>query len=247
MTRGIIFRVFLRSFFVQATWNFERMQNLGFCYAILPVLKNLYSGDELKSAIKRHLEFFNTHPYMSAPILGVVSGMEESLKEGHLQGRDISNVKTGAMGSYGAIGDSFFWGAVRPFASALGVCLAIMGYVLAPAVFLIAFNVPHLLVRIYGFRGACLYGLEIFDRVAEIGFIDLARRIKGLVLVLVGAGLALSVGKVGGFFPGTHYLWSALFTVAVFLFFVEIIKRGFSPHTIFYVFVAFSIGAATFV
>jgi len=216
MTSGVLCRAFARSFFVQASWNFERMQNLGFCYAILPVLKSLYSGDELKSAIKRHLEFFNTHPYMAAPILGVVSGMEESLKGGQIQARDISVVKTGVMGSYGAIGDSLFWGGIRSFASALGFCLAIAGCIFAPVVFLIVFNVPHLFMRVYGFRGGCVYGLEVFDRVGRIGLADMARRIKGFVLVLAGAGLALSAGKAGEFFDAPSYLWTAFFTVTVF-------------------------------
>jgi len=247
MTSGVLCRAFARSFFVQASWNFERMQNLGFCYAILPVLKSLYSGDELKSAIKRHLEFFNTHPYMAAPILGVVSGMEESLKGGQIQARDISVVKTGVMGSYGAIGDSLFWGGIRSFASALGFCLAIAGCIFAPVVFLIVFNVPHLFMRVYGFRGGCVYGLEVFDRVGRIGLADMARRIKGFVLVLAGAGLALSAGKAGEFFDAPSCLWTAFFTVTVFLLFVEIMKRGFSPHTVFYLLVAFSLGAAIFV
>ena len=247
MTSGVLFRVFARSFLMQASWNFERMQNLGFCYAILPVLKRLYRGNELKAAIKRHLEFFNTHPYMTAPILGVVSGMEESLEEGHLQGRDISGIKTGVMGSYGAIGDSFFWGGLRPFASVLGVCLAITGCVFAPVVFLIVFNVPHLLMRVYGFRGGRVYGLEVFDRIGRMGFADLARRLKGLALFFAGLGLALSAGSVGDFFDAGTYVWPALFTLVFFLFFVEIIRKGASPHTAFYILVAFSISAAVFV
>jgi hypothetical protein len=55
------------------------------------------------------------------------------------------------------------------------------------------------------------------------------------------------VGKVGEFFDDQSRFWLALFTVLAFLFFVEIMKKGFSPHTIFYLLVAFSIGAATFV
>lgn len=220
------------------------MQNLGFCYAILPVLKRLYVGDELKQATKRHLEFFNTHPYMAAPILGVVSGMEESLKAGQVQVRDISCVKTGVMGSYGAIGDSFFWGGLKPMASALGVCLAIAGFVFAPLVFLLTFNVPHLLMRIFGFRSGYVYGLEVFDRIGRIGFADIARRVKGFALVFAGAGLALSMVKAEDFFDAPSYLWPVTFTIAAFLFFVGMINRGVSPHTIFYVLVAFSIGAA---
>ena len=33
-----------RSFLHQASWNFERMQNLGFCYQLLPGLRRLYGA-----------------------------------------------------------------------------------------------------------------------------------------------------------------------------------------------------------
>lgn len=247
MTKGLLFRVFFRSFFIQASWNFERMQNLGFCYSILPVLKSLHSSDDLKKAIKRHLEFFNTQPYMTAPILGVVSWMEESLHKGHLLQHDVSAVKTGVMGSYGAIGDSFFWGALRPFSSVLAVCLVIASYTFAPAVFLIIFNVPHLLVRAYGFWSGAIHGIEVFDVVGRVGLADLARHVKVLALVLAGIALALLSGKTGDFFALPSYLWSSFFTVAIFLLFVEMMKRGFSPQTIFYLIVVFSVIVATFV
>ena len=57
--------IFLRSFVVQGSWNFRKMLALGFCYSILPICKRLYPGDKVGEAkfIKRHLEFFNVHPY----------------------------------------------------------------------------------------------------------------------------------------------------------------------------------------
>ncbi|WP_303032261.1 PTS system mannose/fructose/sorbose family transporter subunit IID, partial [Dubosiella newyorkensis] len=55
-----------RSTFLQGSWNYERMQNGGFCYAMIPAIKALYKNKEDQvAALKRHLEFFNTHPYMA--------------------------------------------------------------------------------------------------------------------------------------------------------------------------------------
>ncbi|VTP63781.1 PTS system mannose-specific EIID component [Serratia rubidaea] len=64
--------VFIRSNLFQGSWNFERMQALGFCFSMVPAIRRLYpeNNDQRKQAIKRHLEFFNTHPYVAAPILG---------------------------------------------------------------------------------------------------------------------------------------------------------------------------------
>ena len=61
-----------RSFFLQGSWTYERMQNVGWAFAMIPAIKKLYSSKEDRAAaLKRHLEFFNTHPYVASPILGV--------------------------------------------------------------------------------------------------------------------------------------------------------------------------------
>lgn len=53
-------RVFWRSFQMEFSWNYERQMNLGYIYAIIPVLEKLYKDNKegLKRALKRHLEFF---------------------------------------------------------------------------------------------------------------------------------------------------------------------------------------------
>ena len=72
-----------RSTFLQGSWNYERMQNGGFCYAMIPAIKRLYSTKEDQAAaLKRHLEFFNTQPYVGAPILGVTMALEEDRANG---------------------------------------------------------------------------------------------------------------------------------------------------------------------
>ena len=58
---GVLARVFFRSFFLQASWNPQGMQNLGLAYALYPALKKLYPEPEAQSAaVRRHLAFFNT-------------------------------------------------------------------------------------------------------------------------------------------------------------------------------------------
>ena len=53
--------VALRSTFLQGSWNYERMQNGGWCFAMIPAIKKLYTTKEDQiAALKRHLEFFNT-------------------------------------------------------------------------------------------------------------------------------------------------------------------------------------------
>ena len=61
-----LFWTFIRSNFLQGSWNMERMQALGFCFGMVPIIKKLYEGEERKQAIKRHLEFYNTQPFVTA-------------------------------------------------------------------------------------------------------------------------------------------------------------------------------------
>ena len=71
-------KVWWRSQFLQGSWNYERMQNLGWAYSLIPAIKKLYTNKEDQAAaLKRHLEFFNTHPYVAAPIMGVTLALEE--------------------------------------------------------------------------------------------------------------------------------------------------------------------------
>lgn len=134
--------VMLRSMFLQGSWNYERMQNGGWAYSLIPALKKLYpSGEEAKEALKRHLEFFNTHPYVAAPIIGVTLALEEERANGaDIDDAAIQGVKVGMMGPLAGIGDPVFWFTVRPIVGAIAASLATGGSIIAPLFFFIVWN-----------------------------------------------------------------------------------------------------------
>jgi len=214
MTKKTLNRVFFRSFFLQGTWNFERMQNLGFCFSILPALRNIYATEEeLKNSVKRHLEFFNTQPYMAAPVLGAATRMEEEAKKGTISPEDIKTFKTTIMGPYGAIGDSFFWGSFKPLVSVIAVCLAACGQILAPLLFLLIYNIPHLKIRYYGFYTGYQNGMNVFEIVNSFNFTAINRKVKVIINCFSGLLLAALVGLTldspltgGAVFEGVIYL-----------------------------------------
>lgn len=135
-------KVCWRSTFLQASWNYERMQNLGWCYALVPAIKKLYTKKEDQvAALKRHMEFFNTHPYVAAPIVGVTLALEEERANGaDIDDAAIQGVKIGMMGPLAGIGDPVFWFTVRPILGALGASLAIGGNIIGPLLFFIGWN-----------------------------------------------------------------------------------------------------------
>jgi PTS system mannose-specific IID component len=127
------------------------MQALGYCFAVVPVIKRLYTGDERKQALKRHLEFFNTQPFVTAPILGVTAAMEEQKANGaDIDDGAINGLKIGLMGPLAGVGDPIFWGTLRPVAAALGASIALTGSILGPILFFVIFNAVRLAIRYYG-------------------------------------------------------------------------------------------------
>ena len=132
-----------RSTFLQGSWNYERMQNGGWAYSMIPALKKLYTTKEDRAAaLKRHLEFFNTHPYLAAPSLGVTLALEEDRANGApVDDVAINGVKVGMMGPLAGVGDPVFWFTARPIIGALGASLAISGNIVGPILFFVLWNV----------------------------------------------------------------------------------------------------------
>ncbi|NRD77639.1 PTS mannose/fructose/sorbose transporter family subunit IID [Bacillus sp. BRMEA1] len=134
--------VWWRSTFLQGSWNYERMQNGGWAYTMIPAIKRLYKTKEDRTAaLKRHLEFFNTHPYVASPIIGVTLALEEERANGApVDDTAIQGVKVGMMGPLAGIGDPVFWFTVRPILGALGASLALTGNILGPIIFFVLWN-----------------------------------------------------------------------------------------------------------
>ena len=129
--------------FLQGSWNYERMQDGGWCYSIIPAIKKLYPNKEDKvAALKRHMEFYNTHPYVSAPVLGVTLALEEERANGaEINDTAIQGVKVGMMGPLAGVGDPVFWFTLRPILGALGASLALSGNIIGPLIFFFAWNI----------------------------------------------------------------------------------------------------------
>lgn len=122
-------KVFWRALFgLQIGFNYERMQGLGYCFAIMPVLKKLYkTKEEMKKALKLHLQFFNTTPAMSHLILGADIAMEEEY--GIEDDEAISSFKTSLMAPFAGIGDTVFVAIYRTVIFSIASYMAIQGSV----------------------------------------------------------------------------------------------------------------------
>ncbi|KNC95053.1 PTS system mannose/fructose/sorbose family transporter subunit IID [Trabulsiella odontotermitis] len=188
-------RVFWRSFQMEFSWNYERQMNLAFVYALIPVLKKLYpQKEDLKNALKRHLVFFNTTPHIVTLLLGITTAMEEkNSQQKAMDDGAIENVKASLMGPLAGLGDSFFWGTLRLIATGIGTSLALKGNILGPILFLLVFNVPHLLVRWFFTRWGYVLGTGVLQRIQRSGMMENVTYGASIIGLMVVGAMAASM------------------------------------------------------
>ncbi len=160
MNRFII--AFFRSLFLQSVWNYDRMQNVGFVFSIIPWLKSLYKANEEKmyERVKVHLGFFNTHPYLASILIGITMKLEEEYYEGKIGANESIKTKTMLAGPIAAIGDRLIWSTWRSFCSVLVVSYFLLfgknfyftsNIILGIIVFLLIYNlIGHIPLRFLG-------------------------------------------------------------------------------------------------
>lgn len=136
-----------RSLFLQASFNYERMQAAGWLYAILPGLKKIHKDnkEDLAASMSHNLEFFNTHPFLVTFVMGIILSLEQNKADIPT----IRAVRVSAMGPLGGIGDAIFWYTLVPVSAGITANMAIDGNIAAPFIFLLIFNVVQFIVRYF--------------------------------------------------------------------------------------------------
>ena len=193
LPRTVLWRMFWRSQFHQASWNYERMQGMGYLYTMEPALDYLYTDAGIRCDRKRqHLEFFNTQPYVANLVIGMNLALEERLSAGQSAfARLVQSVKLGMMGPLAGVGDSLFWGTIRPLLGSLGATLALRGNIMGPLLFFVSWNVIRLITRwgllFYGYQ----FGLKMVHAIAT-GFLRQLNEGAAIVgLFVMGALVAV--------------------------------------------------------
>jgi mannose/fructose/N-acetylgalactosamine-specific phosphotransferase system component IID len=186
--KQVLNRSFWRYFWsFQISWNYERMQALGFCWAIIPVLRYLHEDDQaFAEAMQRHLSFFNTSPIIGGPfILGSTIAMEESSTASSADG-----IKVAMMGPLAGIGDALTFVVYNSIIFILASQWAQEGLIIGPIFAAVMVLVPYYLVRRWQFNFGYKQGKNLVQHLASGA---LQRFNEGLVVL----GLIV----LGGFIP----------------------------------------------
>ena len=124
-------------------YNYERMQASGNLLAMVPVIRRLYkSPEDISSAMKRYLVFFNTEPsFVGTVIPGVCASLEEQKANGaDISDEMITGLRTGLMGPLAGVGDSLAGGIIYPIGISIGCSLALTNHSFAgPVIFFVLF------------------------------------------------------------------------------------------------------------
>ncbi len=196
--RASFLSLFWRSLFLQALWNFEGLQNAGFLFILFPLIKRLYpSKDKRREILLRHIEFFNTQPYMASIDIGLIARMEveDSINKTPREA-EISNLKKSTAGPFAAMGDAFFWASFRPFVAILIIGLVFLtlktmplaNLMILPVMFFFIYNSLHLTFRYWAVRLSYELGDKIIQNVISIDFqkiVNFLRVASGLLTVLI--------------------------------------------------------------
>ncbi|HEY7415844.1 MAG TPA: PTS system mannose/fructose/sorbose family transporter subunit IID, partial [Ktedonobacteraceae bacterium] len=172
---------------LQWSWNYERMQALGYVYSMLPVINAVYKEkDERIAAIKRHLVFYNTNPQVgSPPIFGATVALEAQQ-----QGETVDSIKVGLMGPLAGIGDTIQAILYRPIIAVIAASLALSGSVLGPTIMFLSgilWTVLMIPLFYFGYR----QGIGVAREVSS----------EGLVSRLTNLATMIGMIGIGAFIP----------------------------------------------
>jgi mannose/fructose/N-acetylgalactosamine-specific phosphotransferase system component IID len=189
---GVPKRVLNKSFWryfwsFQISWNYERMQALGFCWAMIPVLRYLNRDDRtFADAMQRHLAFFNTSPIVGGPfILGSTIAMEEGGSATSADG-----LKVAMMGPLAGIGDAVTFVVYNSIIFTLGSNWALQGHLYGPIFTAVLVLVPYYLVRRWQFSFGYRQGKNLITHLSG-----------GMLQKVNEALIILGLIVLGGFIP----------------------------------------------
>ena len=132
------------SCFLQASFNYERMQACGWLWSMLPGLQKIHTNKEdLKASMAHNLDFLNTHPFLVTFVMGIVLSLEQNKADI----ATIRSVRISAAGPLGGIGDALFWLTLVPITAGLTANMAMEGQIAGAILFLLIFNVAQFVIR----------------------------------------------------------------------------------------------------
>ena len=194
LTRSDLMKAFWRYVWLfQCGWNYERMQSVGYAYAILPIIKKLHPDpEEFKESFLTNLNFFNTNPVVGAPL---IIGAHIALEEAGASNETTEALKVGLMGPLAGIGDTVVWALYNSIIFSIGASMALAGNAFGPILAALLVFFPYLAIRYWQFMWAYKQGSNLITAFGS-GAIEKITELATLVGMIVVGGFAPSIVKL---------------------------------------------------
>lgn len=187
--------------------SYERLMSLGFCHAMLPILKRLYPDkDDLADAMTRHMAFFNTENQFGALIPGMIASVEEERANGTDYSDEVINgLKIGLMGPLAGVGDTITQGLVKTILLAICVEMGLKGNVWGSIIFFVLYTAYILGVGYTMFFSGYKLGKNAFSKISDTSIIRKLTDCMGVLgMTVAGCMIAnyVSIQTVATFTSG---------------------------------------------
>jgi len=198
-------RVRWRSLTRQASWNDQRMQNLGLLVCLAPWLRRqALDRDERRRICRRYYGFFNTNPYLASFVIGGLLRLERDRAAGAIvPDRQVAAIRDTLARACGSLGDQVFWLGLRPTLMLVSCGLALVGRWELVLALLGVFTAAQLWLRGRGLALGFGGGPDVVDVLVRPVWHRTIGASRRAALVLTGL-------LVGVYFAGACAVWPAL-------------------------------------
>lgn len=197
LTSKDITKLGLRTLFLQASFNYERMQAGGFLLTQLPALQKIYKDDKkgLSEAMVDNLDFINTSP----PLVAFLNGLLIAMEEAHEDRKTIKGLKLALFAPLAGIGDAIFWFTLLPILAGVCSSMAMEGNPVGPLLFFAVYVGIYCMRIFWAHLG---YGLgtkavskirEVSEKVAKAATVLGCTVIGGLIASYVKISVATEI------------------------------------------------------
>ena len=180
---------------MEFSWTYVNQMGLAFGLMVKKMLKKIWHDDPAgyAAALERHTAFFNITVALAPFVGGIAMSMEERIKAGELPPESVNDVKAALMGPLSGVGDAIFLTTIRVVAAGIAVSMAAEGNPLGPILFLLIFNVPQYILRVWGIVKGYELGVGLLDAASESGIMDNLIKGAGIVGMMVVGSMTCSM------------------------------------------------------
>ncbi len=207
-----ILNILFRSLFIQGAWTFKNMQYIGFIFSIAPGIKAFKA---VNPKIKEELDsrYFNTQPYMAPAVEGIYLNLVESGNSG-----DAARILPSVSSALAALGDSFFWAALKPVLCLLCLISGLASWLWGILIVILIYNIIHLGIMGWGFWEGYRNGPQGALSIGKIVSIERSDIISLLIPLLCGICLVVAPGRL----ETEYFIAIPVFVVSMLAFYKKI-------------------------